>query len=347
MSMTLRELAERVGGEVVGDDTILLSGVAGIREATTGQLTFLSNPKYERYLATTAASAVVVSEAHRAEGAREGRSLLVASDPYDTFARAMEFLTDSETAGEAGVHDSAVVADSARLGRDVTVGANAVLMPDVSVGDGTKIRAGAHLGPGVSVGRDCVIHPGVALMAGCTIGDRVVIHAGSVVGSDGFGFAMAREGGHRKVPQVGTVVIEDDVEIGSNVCIDRATVGATRVGRGSKIDNLVQLGHNVVIGEDSVIVAQVGISGSTVVGDRAVIAGQAGLVGHIEIGDGAIIAAQAGVTKSIPAGETVSGYPARRHALSKVLGACYQELPALFKRVRALEEKLKRLEEED
>ena len=179
-------------------------------------------------------------------------------------------------------------------------------------------------------------------------GNGVVVHAGSVIGSDGFGFARAEGGAaHRKVPQIGTVVVEDDVEIGANVCIDRATVGSTRIGRGSKIDNLVQIGHNVVIGEDSIVVAQVGISGSTVVGDRVVLAGQAGIVGHIEIGDGVVVGAQSGVTKSIPAGETVSGYPARRHAVSKVLAACLQELPKLFRRVRALEKAVSNLEEKE
>ncbi len=348
MSMTLSELAERVGGEIVGDGSVVLSGVAGIREAKAGQLTFLSNPTYERYLSTTAASAVVVSEEYRRDAAGEGRSLLVSSDPYDAFARAMEFLVDEESAAEEGVHETAVVAANATLGCDVAIGAGAVVMDGASVGDGSRIQAGAYVGPGVSIGHDCVIHPNVTLEARCTVGDRVIIHAGSVVGSDGFGFATAAEGGgHRKVPQIGTVVVEDDVEIGSNVCIDRATVGSTRIGWGSKIDNLVQIGHNVVVGEDSIIVAHVGISGSTVVGNRVVLAGQAGIVGHIEIGDGAVVGAQSGVTKSVPAGETVSGYPARRHSLSKVLAACTQELPALFRRVRALEKKFARPEKGD
>jgi UDP-3-O-[3-hydroxymyristoyl] glucosamine N-acyltransferase len=348
MSMTLRELAERVGGEIVGDDSVVLSGVAGIREAKAGQLTFLSNPKYERYLSTTAASAVVVSGEHLRDAAKEGRSLLVSPHPYGAFAKAMELLADEQTAVERGVHSSAVVAETATLGFDVAVGANAAVLECASVGEGSTIHAGAYIGPGVTVGRDCVIHPNVTLEATCTLGDRVVIHAGSVVGSDGFGYATAEEGaGHLKVPQVGTVVIEDDVEIGSNVCIDRATIGSTRIGRGSKIDNLVQIGHNVVVGEDSIIVAQVGISGSTVIGNRVVLAGQAGIVGHIKIGDGAVVGAQSGVTKSIPEGETVSGYPARRHSLSKALAARLQELPALFRRVRALEKKISRFEEED
>ena len=346
MSMTLRELAERVGGEVVGDDSVELLGVAGIREARAGDLTFLSNPKYERFLSTTAASAVVVSDEYRSRAEKEGRSLLVSPDPYDAFARAMELLADGDGKLERGVNDTAFVARSASLGAAVAVGANAVVMDGASIGAGSTISAGAYVGPGVSIGRDCVIHPNVTLEAACTLGDRVIVHGGSVIGSDGFGFAMAGGGDpHRKVPQVGTVVVEDDVEIGANVCIDRATVGLTRVGRGSKIDNLVQIGHNVVIGDDSIIVSQVGISGSTTVGDRVILAGQVGIAGHLEIGDGAVVGAQSGVTKSIPAGETVSGYPARKHALSKILAACLQELPALFRRVRALEKTVSRFEE--
>lgn len=347
MNMTLRELAERVGGEIVGDDSVELTGVAGIREAKAGDLTFLANPKYERFLSTTAASAVVVSQEYRAAAAKDGRSLLVSADPYGVFAGAMELLAQGVGAAESGVHESAIVAESATLGEQVAIGPNAVVMDRASVGDRSRVLAGAYVGPDVSIGRDCVIHPNVTLEARCAVGDRVIIHAGSAVGGDGFGFAMSAEGaGHRKVPQIGVVVIEDDVEIGANVCIDRATVGSTRIGRGSKIDNLVQIGHNVVVGQDSIIVAQVGISGSTVVGSRVILAGQAGIVGHIEIGDGAVVGAQSGVTKSVPAGETVSGYPARRHGLSKVLAACLQELPALFRRVRTLEKKMSRFEEE-
>ncbi len=345
MSMTLSELSALVGGEVVGDGTVILTGVAGIREASRGELTFLSNPKYEQYMASTKASAVVVGRAHSASGV--SMPLLVVDDAYAAFARAMEILVPCREESFEGVDDRAVVDPSATLGERVSIGPNVVVMMNVRVGHGSVLHPGVYLGQGVSIGRDCVVHSNVTLKAGCWLGDRVIIHSGTVVGTDGFGFALGGTGcDHRKVPQLGTVVIEDDVEVGSNVCIDRATIGETRIGRGTKIDNLVQIGHNVVVGEGSIIVAQVGISGSTEIGSNVVLAGQAGVAGHLAIGDGAVVGAQSGVTGSIPAGAVVSGYPARGHRVTKRLIACVQGLPTLFRRVRELERRMRDLEEE-
>ena len=343
MSITLAEVADFVGCEVVGDGSTELTGVAGIKEAREGELTFVSNPGYEKYVADTSASAVVVSRNYAAEEHSSGASLLVADDPYDAFARAMTLFTpEGDVVGE-GVHPSAVVAESATLGESVGIGANVVVMSDVTIGDGTAVHAGSFVGASAVLGRDVTIYPNVTIRNRCVLGDRVVVHSGTVIGSDGFGFALSACS-HTKVPQIGNVVIEDDVEIGSNVCVDRATLGSTRVCRGSKIDNLVQIAHNVVIGEGSIIVAQAGISGSTRIGKGVILAGQAGIAGHIDIGDGAVVAAQAGVTKSVPSGERVSGYPARKHSAAKRLYAFVEHLPKLVEKVKRLESRVGKLE---
>jgi UDP-3-O-[3-hydroxymyristoyl] glucosamine N-acyltransferase len=344
MSVTLAEVAKLIGGEVVGDDSTELAGVAGIKEARKGELTFVSNPRYERYVANTSASAVVVSRDYAASARPDGTSLIVVDDPYDAFARAMTLFAPEGDIVSDGVHPSAVVAESAILGEGISIGANVVVMDDATIGDGTTIHAGSFVGRSVAVGRETTIYPNVTIRNGCVLGDRIIVHPGTVIGSDGFGFALSGCS-HTKVPQIGNVVIEDDVEIGANVCIDRATLGSTRVCRGSKIDNLVQVAHNVVIGDGSIIVAQVGISGSTRIGRGVVLAGQAGLGGHIEIGDGAIVAAQAGVTKSVPSGERVSGYPARRHSAAKRQYAFIEHLPKLVGRVKELESRISKLED--
>ena len=344
MGITLADVAKFVGGEVVGDDSTELAGVAGIKEARAGELTFVSNPRYTRCVADTSASAVVVSRSY-ATGARpDGTSLIVVDDPYDAFARAMTLFAPEGDIVSEGVHPSAVVAESATLGEGVSIGANVAVMDDAAIGNGTSIHAGSFVGRSVTLGRDATIYPNVTIRHGCVLGERVIVHSGTVIGSDGFGFALS-SCAHTKVPQIGNVVIEDDVEIGANVCIDRATLGSTRVSRGSKIDNLVQVAHNVEIGEGSIVVAQVGISGSTKVGRGVILAGQAGIVGHIEIGDGAMVAAQAGVTKSVPAGERVSGYPARKHSAAKRLYALIEHLPRLVGKVRGLESRISKLED--
>jgi UDP-3-O-[3-hydroxymyristoyl] glucosamine N-acyltransferase len=343
MRLTLEEVARLVGGEVVGDGSTGIEGVSGIREARPGDLTFVSNPRYEKYAADTSASALVVSREHGLPQVPDGTALLVVDDPYDAFARVMGLFAPEGDAVEEGVHASAVVAASASLGESVRVGANAVIEDGARVGEGSTIHAGVFVGRGVTIGREATLYPNVTVRHGCELGDRVMIHSGTVIGSDGFGFALS-ECEHTKVPQIGNVVIEDDVEIGSNTCIDRGTLGSTRVCKGSKIDNLVQIAHNVVVGEGSVVVAQVGVSGSTKLGRRVVLAGQAGLVGHIEIGDGAVVGAQAGVTRSIPPGERVSGYPARKHSEAKRLYAYTENLPKLRAMVRELESRIVKLE---
>ena len=344
MSITLAEVAKFVGCEVVGDSSTKLTGVAGIKEAREGELTFVSNPGYEKYVADTSASAVVVSRDYAAGEHSSGTPLLVADDPYDAFAKAMTLFAPKGDVVSEGIHPTAVVAESATLGEGISIGANVVVMDDATIGEGTAIHAGSFVGASAVLGRDATIYPNVTIRNRCVLGDRVIVHSGTVIGSDGFGFALSACS-HTKVPQIGNVVIEDDVEIGSNVCVDRATLGSTRICRGSKIDNLVQVAHNVVIGEGSVIVAQAGISGSTRIGRGVILAGQAGIAGHIEIGDGAMVAAQAGVTKSVPSGERVSGYPARKHTAAKRLYAFIEHLAKLVEKVRGLESRTSKLED--
>jgi len=340
MEVVLRELVTIIGGDLVGDGSVVIGSVAGIREAGPGSITFLANPKYENFLETTRASAVIVPQG----SSHPSKPLVVSDSPYLTFIKAVEFFVPNRDRHAPGIHATAVVAPTATIGSSVHIGANAVIEERVSIGDGSAILAGTYVGRDTQVGGSCLVYPNVTIREETKIGERVVIHSGAVIGGDGFGFVKDGEI-HRKVPQIGNVVIEDDVEIGANVTIDRATTGATLIGRGTKIDNLVQIGHNVTIGENCILVAQVGIGGSTEVGNGVTLAGQAGAAGHIKIGDGAIVAAQAGVTKSVPDGITVSGYPAREHSQANRIYASLQRLPGLLKKIADLAERVKQLEE--
>jgi UDP-3-O-[3-hydroxymyristoyl] glucosamine N-acyltransferase len=338
-SRTLAELAAELQGEVVGDGATVIRGVAGIREALPGDVTFIANSRYDAYLDETRASAVICSREARASRV----PLLVVDNPYLAFQRAVRIFRPDFDRPAPGVHPTAVVAGDATIGRDASIGAYCVLEPGSRVGDRVVLMAGCYLGHRAEVGDDTVLYPRVTVREECTIGARCILHPGVVVGCDGFGFAFDA-GRYHKVPQVGNVVIGDDVEIGSNTTVDRATTHTTRIGDGTKIDNLVQIGHNVIIGRHCIIVAQVGISGSTELEDYVTLGGQAGLVGHIRIGRGAMVGAQSGVTKSVPAQTVVTGYPAVQHGVWRRLQAMIQKLPLLFQRTRALEERVGRLE---
>ena len=340
MEIALRELASIIGGDVSGDGSTVIAGVAGIREAGPGMITFLANPRYEEFLRTTRASAVIVPR-----GSTCGSKALILSDnPYLTFIKAVEFFFPSKNRNSPGIHPTAVVARSASIGSSIHIGAHVVIEAGVVIGDGTAVLAGTYIGRDTRLGKDCIIYPNVTIREEIRIGNGVIIHSGAVIGSDGFGFARDSQI-YRKIPQIGNVVIEDDVEVGANVAIDRATTGTTLVGRGTKIDNLVQIGHNVAVGENCILIAQVGIGGSTELGNGVTVAGQAGVGGHLKIGDGAVVAAQAGVAQSIAAGMTVSGYPAREHSQANKIYASLQKLPDLFKKVADLGERIKNLEE--
>ena len=338
-SYALAEVARLVGGEIIGKRDVQITGVAGIKEAREGEITFLANPKYESYLATTHASAVI---ADRDTGSP--KSIVKVSNPYLAFLKVMSLFSGGPMdQGKRGIHPTAIVARSAVLGEDVSIGAYCFIGENVNLGAHTTILPLVCVCDDVTVGSDCLIYPHVTVRERCEVGNRVVLHSGVVIGSDGFGYAKDGEL-NRKIPQIGIVRVEDDVEIGANAAIDRATTDVTLIKRGVKIDNLVQIAHNVTIGENSILAAQVGVSGSTQLGKNVVLAGQAGLVGHIQIGDNAMVGAQGGVTKSIPADMKVSGYPAREHTLARKIYALIARLPELFHEVKELSRKVDELE---
>lgn len=337
--MNVGEIVTLCGGELVGGDaSVAILGVGSLSEARPGEISFLSNPRYSHQVATTQATAVLVRPDWEGEHAC---ALIRVEDPNRAFADIAVALAPPALAYAPGVHASAVVDSTAEIGEGVHIGPHCVVEAGARIGARSVLLAGCYIGPGASVGEDCRLHAHVSLRAHCSLGNRVWIHDGAVIGSDGFGYAPTKDGRWEKIPQLGTVAVGDDVEIGANVTIDRARFGKTRIGDGVKIDNLVQIAHNVQIAENSVMAAQVGISGSTRIGSRVQIGGQAGLAGHLDVGEGAIIGAQAGVTKSVPAGTFVSGYPAMEHRRATQLQAHLGRLPELKKRVQALEADLK------
>jgi UDP-3-O-[3-hydroxymyristoyl] glucosamine N-acyltransferase len=330
-SFTLKEIAERVGGRLVGDPGRRLAAVRPLDAAGPQDLSFLANPRYRDEALASRAGALLLRDPDRIDG----RDQVLVDHPYTALAAAMT-LFHPEARPAPGISERAVVAPDATLGRQVSIGPLAVVGAKAMVGDGAVIMAGVVLGDEVTVGAGSVLHPGVVVYARSIIGARVTLHAGVVVGSDGFGFGE-ESGGRAKIPQIGIVRIEDDVEIGANTTIDRATFGETVIARGSRLDNLVQVGHNVHIGEGSVLVAQSGIAGSTRLGRSVVVAGQSGVAGHLTVGDGAIVGAKSAVLADLPAGAFVVGHPAIPHRDWKRAQAAWRRLPDLLRTVRRLE----------
>lgn len=339
VARTLREIANLISGEVVGNGATVITGICGIKEAEPGDITFIANSKYEHLLNETRASAVITSRDMRVSS----KPIIRTDNPSLAFSRLVAHFVQAFEKHPAGISPQAVVGKNVKLGKNVAIQAFAVIEEGVEIGDRTVVYAGTYIGRLARIGNDCLLYPNVSVREGVEIGHRVIVHSGTVIGSDGFGFATIA-GTHHKIPQIGTVVVEDDVEIGANVAIDRARFGKTIVGKGTKIDNLVQIAHNVVIGSNGIIVSQAGISGSTVLGKNVVLAGQAGIVGHITIGDNAIVGAQAGVTKSIPPNTSVWGCPAKPLAKIKRVNAAAQRLPEMYKTVEELKKRVAILE---
>lgn len=339
MNSTVAEIAELVGGRIVGDASARITGINGIRQAGQGDITFLADPRYASCLRTTKASAVLV----RPDVDKCAKPLIQVEDPYLAVAAILKKVQAEMARHPDGVHETAVLGDRVEMAADAAVGAHAVVGHGTRIGQGTVIYPNVYIGNECTIGDGCIIYPNVTMREQVQIGNRCVIHSGAVIGSDGFGFASL-DGKREKIPQVGIVIIEDDVEIGANAAIDRATFGTTTIGKGTKIDNLVQIGHNTRIGEHTVICGNAGIAGSTVIGDRVTIAAGAGLAGHLEVGDGAVIAAYSGVSKSVKPGQMVFGYPAVEHARAKRMHASLRQLPDALRHLRALEERIKELE---
>jgi UDP-3-O-[3-hydroxymyristoyl] glucosamine N-acyltransferase len=337
-SLRLSQLAEHLGAELVGDPGRVIEGVATLETAGTKDIAFLARRKYLPYLGATSAAAVLISRDLGKIDASSDTSLLWVDDAHLALAETLSLLYP-EARREPHIAPTAQVAEGVELGADVSIGAHSVVEAGAKLGDGVTI------GPLCFIGENCVVGAGselkdqVSLYANTEVGARCILHSGTRVGVDGFGYVL-HENQHKKVPQVGCCVLENDVEIGANVCIDRGSVGETRVGAGTKIDNLVHIAHNVSIGKGCIIVAQVGIAGSTTIGNGVALAGQVGIVGHLHIGDGARVAAQAGVSHDIPAGETWFGYPARPRTEAMRASAAFLKLPELVRRVRRIERRL-------
>ena len=345
MEFSALQIAQMVGGKIEGDGNVAVNSFGKIEEAKAGQLSFLANLKYEEYLYTTGASIIIIGNGFEPRE-KVKATLIRVPDAYLAFATLLGKYQEIMQQQLTGIQQPSYIASTAKHGEQVYIGAFAYIGENSRIGNHSKIYPNAYIGDNVTIGDHTIIHPGVKIYHDCVIGNHVTIHAGSVVGSDGFGFAPLPDGSFKKIPQLGNVIIQDHVEIGSNVTIDRATIGSTLIKSGAKLDNLIQVGHNTEIGNSTVIAAQAGISGSTKIGNGVMIGGQAGIVGHIQLGDGSKVNAQSGVSKSLAPGKAVTGSPAYDYTAALRSQAVTRRLPELEKRIKELEEMIKQLVEE-
>ena len=346
MTITANQIAVLIKGNIEGSADSAVGGFGRIEEAQNGQLAFLANPKYEDFLYITQASVVIISDRLELKQPVEC-TLIRVPDPYSAFATLLHYYEQLKTQQLNGVQEPSFISPNSTRGDNVFIGAFAYIGELSEIGNNVKIFPGVYIGNNVKIGDNSLLHPGVKVYHDCVVGKNVTIHAGSVIGGDGFGFAPQADGSFKKVPQIGNVIIEDNVEIGSNATIDRATIGSTIIRAGAKLDNLIQIAHNVEVGNNTVIAAQAGVSGSTKIGNNVMIGGQAGVVGHIQIADGSKINAQSGVSKSIKTpGSTVTGSPAFDYTSTLRSQAVARNLPEMEKRLTDLENKIKQLLEE-
>jgi len=342
MQFTAAQIAVLVNGKVDGNADIAVASFGKIEEAQRGQLAFLANPKYDDFLYTTKASIIIVNDTQEFKQPITA-TLIKVPDAYSAFATLLDKYQQIQQQQLTGIQQPVYIDATAKIGDNVYIGAFVYVGKNVVVGDGTKIYPSTFIGDNVTIAQHTILHPGVKIYHDCIIGSNVTIHAGSVIGADGFGFAPQADGSFKKVPQIGNVLIEDNVEIGSNTCIDRATIGSTIIKTGAKLDNLLQIAHNVEVGNNTVIAAQTGVSGSTKIGNNVMIGGQAGLAGHLIIGNGAKINAQTGVGKAVKPGTSVTGTPFDEFSKYMRNQAFVRSLPQMEKRLKELEALVKEL----
>ncbi len=344
MNFTAKMIANFLNGQIEGDPEVEVHNISKIEEGTPGTLSFLANPKYEKYIYTTSASIVLVNNDFKPTK-QVTSTLIRVVNAYHAFASLLELYQQSKPV-KKGIHELACIQDGVKLGEDIYIGEYTIIGQNARISNNVQIYPQVYVGENVDIGEGSIIHPGVKIYEGCKIGKNCVLHAGVVIGADGFGFAPQEDNNYKKIPQIGIVILEDDVEIGANTCIDRATMGATIIHKGVKLDNLIQIGHNVEIGKNTVMAAQTGIAGSTKIGDNCMFAAQVGLVGHINIGNNVKIGGQAGVFRDAPDNDILQGSPAFSYRGFWKSQAVFTKLPEMRKQLNELEREVKKLNKE-